>query len=335
MGGRVAIPGTDPAAGARRSAPARTHAHAAGWRTRTHTHRIDAVSDAIRTPEECFADLPDFPFEASYREAAGLRLAHLDEGEGAPVLFVHGEPTWSFLWRKVLPPVREAGFRCIAPDLAGFGRSDKPVDLDWYSYERHVALTASLLEDLDLLGATIVVHDWGGPIGLRLAVEHSERIERLVILDTGLFTGSQQMSDAWLAFRDFVESTEDLPVGFLVRGGCKADPGDEVIAAYEAPFPNAASKAGARAFPLLIPHEPDAPGAAEGRRVLDALREDRRPTLMLWGDSDPVLPLAVGESFASAIGRESPRTIADAGHFLQEDQGPEIGRLIAEWLTAG
>jgi haloalkane dehalogenase len=292
------------------------------------------VSDAIRTPEECFEGLPDFPFEARYREVDGLRLAHLDEGEGAPVLFMHGEPTWSFLWRKVLPPVRDAGFRCIAPDLVGFGRSDKPVDLDWYSYERHVALAATLLEDLDLRGATIVVHDWGGPIGLRLAVEHAERIERLVILDTGLFTGSQQMSDAWLAFRDFVQGTEDLPVGFLVRGGCKTDPGDEVIGGYEVPFPNAAAKAGARAFPLLIPHEPDAPGAAEGRQVLEALNEDRRPTLMLWGDSDPVLPLSVGESFAAAIGREKPHTIVDAGHFLQEDQGPEIGRLMAEWLTA-
>ncbi|HSZ70887.1 MAG TPA: haloalkane dehalogenase [Solirubrobacteraceae bacterium] len=293
------------------------------------------MSDAVRTPEECFAGLPDFAFAPRYREVEGLRLAHLDEGEGAPVLFVHGEPTWSYLWRKVLPPVRDAGFRCIAPDLVGFGRSDKPTDLEWYSYERHVASAATLLADLDLRGATIVVHDWGGPIGLRLAVEHAERIERLVILDTGLFTGSQQMSDAWLAFRDFVQSTEDLPVGFLVRGGCKSDPGDAVIAGYEAPFPNAASKAGARAFPLLIPHEPDAPGAAAGRRVLGALREDRRPTLMLWGDSDPVLPLAVGESFAAAIGREAPRTIADAGHFLQEDQGLEIGRLIAEWLTAG
>jgi haloalkane dehalogenase len=292
------------------------------------------MTDAVRTPEEAFGDLPDFPFGAHYREVDGLRLAHLDEGDGAPVVFVHGEPTWSFLWRTVIPPVRDAGFRCVAPDLAGFGRSDKPTDVGWYSYDRHVALTASLLEDLDLREATIVVHDWGGPIGLRLAVEHSERIERLVILDTGLFTGKQRMSDAWVAFRDFVERTEDLPVGFLVRGGCKADPGDAVVAAYEAPFPNAASKAGARAFPLLIPQAPDARGAAEGRRVLHALREDRRPTLMLWADSDPILPLGVGENFAAAIGREKPRTIPDAGHFLQEDQGPLIGHHIADWLTS-
>jgi len=153
--------------------------------------------NALRTPDERFAGLPDFPFAPQFREWDGLRLAHLDEGEGAPVIFVHGEPTWSFLWRKVIPPVRDAGFRCVAPDLPGFGRSDKPSDLEWYSYDRHVAAVAALLEDLDLRGATVVVHDWGGPIGLRLAVEHPDRIERMVILDTGLFTGRQKMTEAW------------------------------------------------------------------------------------------------------------------------------------------
>jgi haloalkane dehalogenase len=288
--------------------------------------------EAVRTPEDALTGLPDFPFAPHYREVDGLRLAHLDEGEGAPVIFMHGEPTWSFLWRKVIPPVRDAGFRCVAPDLVGFGASDKPVDIDWYSYERHVSVAETLLEDLDLRDATMVVHDWGGPIGLRLAVEHPQRVERLVILDTGLFTGHQKMTDAWLAFRDFVARTEDLPIGFLVRGACKNDPGDEVIAAYEAPFPSVASKAGARAFPQLIPQTPDAPGAAAGQRVQEALREDRRPTLMLWADSDPVLPLSVAERFAAAIGRPAPRTINDAGHFLQEDQGPLIGQLIVDWL---
>jgi haloalkane dehalogenase len=291
------------------------------------------MTDAVRTPDELLEGLPDFPFESHYRELDGLRLAHLDEGDGAPVVFVHGEPTWSFLWRHVLGPVRDAGFRCIAPDLAGFGRSDKPIELDWYSYDRHVDHTASLLEELDLRDATIVVHDWGGPIGLRLAVEHPQRIARIAILDTGLFTGHQRMTDAWNAFRDFVARTEDLPVGMLVRGACKNDPGDEVIAAYDAPFPSVDAKAGARAFPLLIPQTPEAPGAAAGRRVLEALREDRRPALMLWADSDPVLPLSVGESFAASIGQPAPHVIENASHFLQEDQGPLIGRLIAEWLT--
>ncbi len=292
------------------------------------------MPDVLRTPDEAFANLPDYPFAPHYRDVEGLRLAHIDEGEGAPVLFMHGEPTWSFLWRHLIPPVRDAGYRCIAPDMAGFGRSDKPTDIAWYSYERHVALAASILEDLDLRAATIVVHDWGGPIGLRLAVEHPERIERIVILDTGLFTGHQRMTDAWLAFRDFVARSEDLPVGLLVRGGCHSDPGDEVIAAYEAPYPDAPSKAGARAFPQLIPHTPDAPGAAAGRRVLEALRNDRRPTLMLWGDSDPVLPPSVGERFAESIGRPPPRAIEGAGHFLQEDCGRLLGALIAEWLAA-
>ena len=290
---------------------------------------------AVRTPEDALADLPDYPFAAHYRELDGLRLAHLDEGEGAPVIFLHGEPTWSFLWRKVIPPVREAGYRCIAPDLAGFGRSDKPTELGWYSYDRHTEQTADLLEQLDVRGATIVVHDWGGPIGLRLAVEHPQRIERIVILDTGLFTGHQKMTEAWTAFRDFTERTEDLPIGMLVRGACKRDPGDAVIAAYDAPYPDAASKAGARAFPLMIPRTPQEPGAAAGQRVQDALKQDERPMLVLWADSDPILPPHVGERFAAAIGGPAPVTIEQASHFLQEDQGPLIGGLIADWLSAG
>ena len=176
--------------------------------------------DAFRTPDERFDGIPDFPFDPHYREVDGLRLCHLDEGEGRPVVFFHGEPTWSYLWRKVIPPVRDAGFRCIAPDYAGFGRSDKPIDFEWYTYDRHTELAADLLADLDLRDATVVVHDWGGPIGLRCAVEHPDRISRIVIMDTGLFTGEQPMSDAWHAFRDFVERTEDLPISMLVRNAC-------------------------------------------------------------------------------------------------------------------
>ena len=293
------------------------------------------MTDAIRTPDELFADLPDFPFAPHWREFHDLRLAHLDEGDGPPVVFVHGEPTWSFLWRKVIGPVRDAGYRCIAPDLPGFGRSDKPTDIDWYTYDRHTEAVSALLEELDLRDATIVVHDWGGPIGLRLAVEAPERIGRIVIMDTGLFTGHQTMSDAWMAFHDFVERTEDLPVGFLVRGACRRDPGEAVIAAYEVPFPNVAAKAGARAFPLILPLSPEQPGAAEGQRVLEALRADTRPKLILWADSDPVLTLETGERFAAAIGSEISHVIAKAGHFLQEDAGHRIGELVAGWLDSG
>ena len=292
------------------------------------------MTDAVRTPDEVLTGLRGFDYAPSFRQHDGLRLAHLDEGDGPPVWFMHGEPTWSYLWRKVLPAVRDAGFRCVVPDLPGFGRSDKPVDVGWYSYDRHTAAMAALLTDLDLRGVTMVVHDWGGPIGLRLAVEHAERIDRLVIMDTGLFTGHQKMTDAWMAFRNFVERTEDLPISMLVRNACKTDPGDEVAAAYDAPFPNAESKAGARAFPLMIPLEPSGTGAEAGQRVLASLRDDTRETLMLWADSDPVLPLKTGERFAEAIGRPAPEVIADASHFLQEDQGEEIGRRIADWLTA-
>src|SRR3954467_562346 len=210
-----------------------------------------AMTDAVRTPEGALEGLPDFPFEPHYREVDGLRLAHLDEGEGPPVVFFHGEPTWSYLWRKVIPTVRDAGHRCIAPDYAGFGRSDKPTDFGWYSYDRHVEVMEGLLGGLGLRDAPAVVHDWGGPIGLRLAVEHADWFGRMVIMDTGLFTGEQPMSDAWKTFRDFVERTEDLPVGFLVKGAVARDMPDEVQAAYEAPFPTPESKAGTRAFPLM------------------------------------------------------------------------------------
>ena len=193
-------------------------------------------------------------------------------------------------------------------------------------------MAATLLEDLDLRGATFVVHDWGGPIGLRLAVEHRERVDRLVIMDTGLITGRQEMNAAWHQFAAFVRRVEELPIGFLVRRGCHVDPGDEVIAAYDAPFPSEASKTGARVFPELILQGPAMAGAEAGQRTLDALREDTRPLLMLWGREDPALPPAVGEAFASALGRPAPQVLDGAGHFLQEDRGEDVGALIADWL---
>jgi haloalkane dehalogenase len=291
------------------------------------------VLDAFRTPEDRFEGLPGFPFEPRYEGLDGLRLAYLDEGEGDPVVFFHGEPTWSYLWRKVIPPLREAGHRCIAPDYAGFGRSDKPTEIGWYSYDRHVELMAALLEALDVRHATAVVHDWGGPIGLRLAVEHADRFERIVICDTGLFTGEQRMTDAWHRFREFVERTDDLPVSMLVRNAVARGMEDEVAAAYDAPFPTPESKAGARAFPLILPTSPEMPGAAAGKRTLEALRADERPKLVLWADSDFIIPFEVGERFAAAVGAPPPQKVEQASHFLQEDAGEEIGAQIAGWLA--
>jgi haloalkane dehalogenase len=290
------------------------------------------MTDAIRTPDVILDGLPGFPWAARFRPYDGLRMAHIDEGDGAPVVMLHGEPTWSFLWRKVAPPLLEAGHRVILPDLPGFGRSDKPIDQDWYSYDRMVDAVGTLLEQLDVRGATLVLHDWGGPIGLRLAVEQPARVDRLVVMDTGLFTGEQPMSESWHRFAAFVERSEELPIGFLVRRGCFTDPGDDVADAYDAPFPNEASKAGARAFPAILPLTPEAPGAAAGGRVLAALRQDRRPLLMLWGEHDLPLPVAAGEAFASALGRPAPTVVPRAGHYLQEDRGELVGSTIADWL---
>lgn len=291
------------------------------------------MADVIRTSDGRFADLPDFSFETHYREIDGLRIAYLDEGEGPPVVFFHGEPTWSFLWRHVIPPVREAGFRCVAPDYPGFGRSDKPTDVAWYTYDRHVEMTTALLDGLGLGGATAVTHDWGGPIGMRIAVEQPDWFDRLVIMETGPFTGNQPMSDAWFRFRDFVARTDDLPIGRLVRGACFNDPGDHVIAAYEAPFPNPESKAGAKAFPAILPITPDAPGADQGRLIRDALRADDRPGLVIWAAEDPIMPPSMGEAVAKGLGYPPPIFIPNASHFLQEDAGGEVGRIIADWLS--
>lgn len=294
--------------------------------------------EILRTPEERFAEIPDFPWEPVYREWEGMRLAHIDEGEGEPVLLLHGEPTWGFLWRKVMGPLLDAGYRCIVPDLPGFGRSDKPVDDDWYTYDRHTAAVVSLLEELDLKEMTLVCHDWGGPIGLRTAsIEVPERFNRLVAMDTGLFTGYQKMTDNWNHFRDFIASHRDVRVDMPIQGGCHSEVPPEVIAAYEAPFPGVDYKAGIRTFPPMIPVTPEDPGAAAGQAAAQYLMQDDRPSLVLWADNDPALPLdPVGNAVHMLFPEAGPiKVIEDAGHFLQEDQGEEIGRIITDWLKAG
>jgi haloalkane dehalogenase len=291
--------------------------------------------DVFRTPDERFEGLPGFDFEPNYAQLDGLRLHYLDEGEGHPVVCFHGEPTWCYLYRKMLPPLVAGGHRVICPDYAGFGRSDKPTDQGWYSYDRHVELVSELLAGLDLSDATVVVQDWGGPIGLRWAVEHEDRVARLVILNTGIFTG--RVSKGFLAWRDFAERNPDLPIGFVIGGGTATDLPDEVVAAYEAPWPNAESKAGAARFPLLVPTSQEEPGAAEMLAVADALKSWEKPALVAFSDSDPVFPFPkAGQVFADNIpGAGEQIRIEGAAHFLQEDRGEQIAERILEFTRAG
>ena len=286
--------------------------------------------DVFRTPDERFEGLPGYPFEPHYAEVDGLRLHYLDEGEGRPVGCVHGEPTWSYLYRKMLPPLVAAGNRVICPDYAGFGRSDKPTDRGWYTYDRHLDLMARLLEGLDVRDALVVVQDWGGPIGLRWAVENEDRVGALAILNTGLFTG--RVSKGFMAWREFAERNPDLPIGFVIQGATATELPDEVVAAYEAPWPTPESKAGPAQFPLIVPTSEDAAGAAEMKAVLGALAEWRKPAVVAFSDSDPVFPYPrAGQVFCDAIPTAGEQVkIEGAAHFLQEDRGEQIVERILE-----
>ncbi|UUY01751.1 haloalkane dehalogenase [Svornostia abyssi] len=296
--------------------------------------RSSGAIGVFRSEDDAFTDLPGWSHPAAYRVRDGIRLAHVDVGEGPPVLLVHGQPTWGYLWRRVLDELVARGLRCVVPDHAGFGRSDKPLDISWYSYARHADNLAALLDDLDLRDVTLVVHDWGGPIGLRVAVDQPHRIRKMVLMDTGLVTGHQRMSETWLAFRAFVGSTDVLPVGELVAAGCRRHVPDEVKAAYDAPFADPAGQAGVRAFPELVPQHPGAPGAAENRRIQEMLARDARPKLVLWGEHDPVFPVATGRRIAERLGARLDEVVLGAGHFLQEDAGDQVGRSIAGWLDS-
>ncbi|HEY2603829.1 MAG TPA: haloalkane dehalogenase [Thermoleophilaceae bacterium] len=288
--------------------------------------------DVFRTPDERFEKLPGYDFEPHYAEVDGLRLHYVDEGAGDPVVCFHGEPTWAYLYRKLLPPLVAAGRRVICPDYAGFGRSDKPTERGWYTYDRHVELVSGVLDELDLDDATVVVQDWGGAIGLRWAVEHADRVARLVILNTGLFTG--RVSKGFIAWRDFAERNPDLPVGFVVGGATATDVPDDVVAAYEAPFPTPESKAGAAQFPLLVPTSEDDPVAAAMLEVSDALSRWDKPALVAFSDSDPVFPFPrAGEVFTSLIPTAGEQVrIEGAAHFLQEDRGELIAEEMLRFL---
>jgi haloalkane dehalogenase len=278
-------------------------------------------------------DLPGYPFAPNWLELDDLRMHYVDEGEGNPVLLLHGEPTWSFLWRHVIPPVVASGRRAVAPDLIGFGRSDKPTDQGWYTYDRHVEMVTRLARELDLRDIALVVHDWGGLIGLRFAVENAERVERLVILDTGVWSG-RAPSELWLRFREAVRSAGgELDIARLVASGTHRGLSDEIAAAYAAPFPTPESKAGVLAFPELVPVEPDHPTGAALESVREGLARWDKPAHVIWGAEDAVIPTTVAERFISLIPRATgPELIAGAGHFLQEDAPDEVATAIVRAL---
>jgi haloalkane dehalogenase len=303
----------------------------------------------LRTPDERFTNLPGYRFAPHYVEipsgdgAGQLRVHYVDEGPASAsdrVLLMHGEPSWSYLYRKMIGPLTGAGFRVIVPDLVGFGRSDKPAARSDYTYARHVEwMRAALFDCLDLTDIVVVGQDWGGLIGLRLVAEHPERFRGVVAANTGLPTGDMAMSDAFFAWQKFSQEVPQLPVGRIVNGGCLSDLAPEVVAAYDAPFPDESYKEGARQFPLLVPTRPDDPAAQANRRAWEVFKEFDRPFLCAFSDSDPITGGAdrlFCDLVPGARG-QNHTTIRKGGHFLQEDNGEDLATAVIDFvhLNAG
>ena len=289
--------------------------------------------DVYRTPAERFDGLPDWAFEPRHLDLGGLEMHYVDEGSGAPVLLLHGEPTWSFLYRKVIAELVDE-HRCVAPDYFGFGRSDKPTDPGFYSYDSHVRSIERFVQELDLWDVTVVVQDWGGPIGFRVCVKHPERIARLVVLNTGI--GARAPSDEWLRFQEMMrEVGNDIEAGRLIRGALVQPVTDEVIAAYDAPFPVPESRVAIVRFPELVATSSDHPCAAAMLEVREQLRSFEQPALVLFSDSDRIFTRRAAEVMAELLpNAELDPPVEGAGHFLQEDRGAEVGRRIADWLRS-
>jgi haloalkane dehalogenase len=293
--------------------------------------------DIYRTPDDRFENLPGYPFEPRYAEVEGMRMHYVDEGEGEgePILLLHGEPDWSYLYRKMIPRLA-AAFRVIAPDYLGFGRSDKPTDVGWYTYDRHTSSVRTLVEQLGLDRITVVVQDWGGPIGLRVAAEMPDRFARLVVLNTGLFVpGPGWPTEGFMRWRRFAERAGlDLPVGRIMQGSTATELDEATLAAYEAPWPTRESKAGVAAFPLLVPLQEGDPGAAEMQRTRELLAGSDVQALVIWSDQDPVFPLAAAGGMIQLLrhANREPIVVEGASHMLQEDAGEEIAARILEWV---
>ena len=295
------------------------------------------MSDRIlRTPEHRFAALPDFPWAPRYTDVDGLRLARIDEGprDGRTVLLPHGEPSWSFLYRKMIPTLLDAGLRVVAPDLVGFGRSDKPADPRAYSYQSHVDWLRAHVRALDLTDVTVFCQDWGGLLGLRLAAEEGHRFARVCAANTFLPTGDERVPPAFHLWRAFATYTPVFPTGRIVASGCVRGMTSAVRAAYDAPFPSAVYEAGARAFPRLVPTRPDDPASAPNRRAWEALRAWEKPFLTLFGRNDPITRGADRKLQARIPGAKGQPhdSLRGAGHFLQEDVGPELAARLVAWM---
>jgi haloalkane dehalogenase len=301
--------------------------------------------DVLRTPESCFADLPDFDVELAHVEVptgdrtGSLRVGYAAAGpaDGPLVVCLHGEPTWSYLYRRVMAVLADAGCRVIAPDLVGFGRSDKPVEQSDHTYARHVEwMRAALFDELDLRDVTVLCQDWGGLVGLRLLAENPDRFAGVVAANTGLPDGRHEMPEVWHHFRAAVASAPVLDIGRFVMSGCRRPLDPQAVAAYDAPFPEERYKAGPRAMPQLVPITPDDPGAIANQRAWEVLVSLDTPFLCAFSDGDPItapMGALLPKLMPGAAGRAHP-TIRDAGHFLQEDAGEELGRVVAEFVLS-
>ncbi len=290
----------------------------------------------LRTPEERFDGLQDYPWQPHYTQVGELRMAHVEEGSGQPVLLLHGEPTWSYLYRKMIPGIAAAGHRAIAPDLVGFGRSDKPASVSDYSYQRHMDWTLDWLRQNDLNNITLFCQDWGSLIGLRLAAENPDRFSRIVVGNGFLPTADRRAPLPFRAWRAFARFTPVLPIGKLIQAGTAKPVSAEALRAYEAPFPSEAYKKGARAFPQLVPTEESDPAVAANRNAWKALGTWEKPFLTAFGKKDPILGWAdriLQTHVPGAHGRDHV-DIPDAGHFVQEDAGEELATIVNTLIAA-